>query len=62
MDDKKATAVLIQLIKKFDFNDEEKEALAAAIGILSWTALAKSRVKGLVTARKNKVEKACYEK
>ena len=62
MDDKKAANILLGLLDKYSLTAEEKEAVKNAIGILGWTALAKSRVKGLVTARKNKVEKACCGK
>jgi hypothetical protein len=53
MDDAKTAKILMALLKKHSFTDEEKEAVQAAIGILSWTSLAKSRVK----TRKNKLEK-----
>jgi hypothetical protein len=39
------------ILKKYLFTDEEKEAVQAAIGILSWTSLAKSMTKN----RKNKL-------
>ena len=42
MDEKKAVEVLNQLVKKDILNTEEKEAVSAAIGLLSWSALAKS--------------------
>jgi hypothetical protein len=51
MDDKKAT-ILRGLLVKYKFSDEEKEAIKAAIGVLSWTSLAKSRLK----ARKAKLD------
>lgn len=47
MDDKKAIAVLIKLMNKRSLNAEEKEAVSAAIGILSWSSLAQSRIKNL---------------
>jgi len=45
MDDKKTTAILMRLLEKNILNEDEKEALKAAIGTLSWTALAGSRLK-----------------
>lgn len=47
MEDKKAAAVLIKLLNKKIINAEEKEALKSAIGLLSWTALSKSRIKSI---------------
>ena len=52
MDDKEAAEILIALSKKAAVNAREKEALAAAIGVLSWTALAKSRLKNLKAGRR----------
>jgi hypothetical protein len=45
MDDKQAAEILIAMLKEYDFAPKEKEAMAAAIGILSWTSLAKSNIK-----------------
>jgi len=45
MDDKKAAEILIGLLKKYSLTGEEKEAVENAIGILSWTTLAQSRLK-----------------
>lgn len=53
MDDKKAAGILIGLLKKYSLAGEEKEAVENAIGILSWTSLAQSRLK----ARKEKMNK-----
>lgn len=54
MDDKKAAGILMRLMEKYALEDEEKEAIKEAIGILSWTTLAKSRLK----ARKDKLDKS----
>jgi hypothetical protein len=54
MDDKKAADILIKLLGKYPLDSEEKVAVNSAIGILSWTSLAKSRLK----ARKAKLEKS----
>jgi hypothetical protein len=53
MDDKKAMEILLSLLKKALLNQEEREAVEAAIGILSWTVLSKSRIK----AQKEKGER-----
>ncbi|MEI7498127.1 MAG: hypothetical protein WCK11_02490 [Candidatus Falkowbacteria bacterium] len=45
MDDKKTAEILMKLIQKDILEDNEKEAIRAAIGILTWTQLAKSRIK-----------------
>jgi hypothetical protein len=57
MDDKKAAEVLIGLLKKYSLTGEEKEAVENAIGILSWTSLAQSRIK----VKKEKMDKMQYE-
>jgi len=56
MDEKKAVEVLNQLVKKDILNTEEKEAVSAAIGLLSWSALAKSRLKGQKARRISRTE------
>lgn len=53
MDDKKAANILIGLLKKYPLSGEEREAVENAIGILSWTSLAQSRLK----ARKEQMKK-----
>lgn len=53
MDDKKAIAVLLGLVEKGVLNEEETEAVRSAIGVLSWTSLAESRLKNL-KAKKEK--------
>jgi hypothetical protein len=50
MEDQKAIDVLTRLLDKDILNSEENEAVSTAIGVLSWTALAKSRI----TTQKNK--------
>lgn len=56
MEDKKAAAILMKLLQKDLLNAEEKEAVSAAIGILSWTSLSQSRIKKL-KAKKDKSAK-----
>jgi len=47
MEDKKAIAVLINLLDKNLLNAEEKEAVSSAIGVFSWTSLSQNRNKKL---------------
>ena len=54
MNDKKSAEILISLMKKYSFSDEEKEALSSAIGVLSWTSLAESRTR----AKRERIEKS----
>jgi hypothetical protein len=44
MDDKKAIEILFDILKKYTLDDEEKKAVHSAIGTLSLTSLAKSRL------------------
>ncbi|KKU79267.1 MAG: hypothetical protein UY04_C0013G0012 [Parcubacteria group bacterium GW2011_GWA2_47_7] len=55
MDDKKAAEILLMLIEKGVLNEEEMEAVRSAVGVLSWTSLAESRLKNL-KAKKEKGE------
>ena len=45
MSDKESAEVLIKLSEKYPLNDEEKEALKNAIGVLSWTKFAETQMK-----------------
>jgi hypothetical protein len=56
MEEKKAVAVLNRLLKKDILEPEEKEAVSAAIGLLGWNALAKSRLKALKTRKTKSTE------
>jgi|APLow6443716910_1056828.scaffolds.fasta_scaffold1872655_1 hypothetical protein len=56
MEEKKAVVVLNRLLKKDILEPEEKEAVSAAIGLLSWNALAKSRLKALKTRKTKSTE------
>ena len=51
MEDKQAIKILMELVKKYPLTVEEKEAVSNAVGILSWTALSESRIKGLKAKR-----------
>lgn len=56
MNDKKAIEILANLLKNPAFGEEEKEALRHAIGVLSWTKLAETRLDGLGEKRRKKWE------
>ena len=51
MEDKQTIKILMELVKKYPLTVEEKEAVSNAVGILSWTALSASRIKGLKAKR-----------
>ncbi len=54
MDDKQALAILRKLLDKYPLDADEKEAVAKAIGMLSWSALGRSTL----AARKAKRDKS----
>ena len=45
MEHKKALEILIRLAEKKSLKEEEKKAILTAVGVLSWTSLAQSRIK-----------------
>lgn len=45
MDYKEAVGTLIKMIDKHPLDDEEKEAVKTAIGVLGWATLAQSKIK-----------------
>lgn len=47
MTDKKAIVYLQQVLAKYPLDKDEKEAVLASIGLLSWTKLAENRIKTL---------------
>ncbi len=51
MEHQKAVQVLKSLVEKNDLSDEEKDAVLTAIGLLSWAALGKTRMKALKEKR-----------
>jgi hypothetical protein len=53
MESKKAANILINLLKRYSLEPEEKEAVLSAIGALSWFLLAENKIKKL----KNKKDK-----
>lgn len=55
IDDKKAIAVLSALLTRGVLSGEEEEVVRDAIGVLSWTLLAESRLKLLKAKREREV-------
>jgi len=47
MDHQKASAVLMKLLDKDQLEDEEREAVFTAVGVLAWTSLSKSKIKAM---------------
>jgi hypothetical protein len=39
MEDSEAVKILIAMLKKYPLNDEEKEAMKTAVGLMGWTKL-----------------------
>lgn len=54
MENREAIAILQSLLARDALNAEEKEAVTTAIGVLSWLALTKGKMK----ARKDKIDKS----
>jgi len=57
MEYKKATDILISLIDKRPLDEEEKEAVKMAIGVLGWASLSQSRIKNLKAKKDKKTER-----
>jgi hypothetical protein len=56
MDYQKAIAILQSMLDRHPFDTEEKEAVMTAIGVLSWGALAKSKIKAQKAKRDKSAE------
>ena len=56
MKDKEAVNILTKMLGRYSFSTEEKEAIAAAIGVLSWTSLADSKIKERKAKRERNIE------
>jgi hypothetical protein len=54
MEDKTAINILMRLIEKYSLSSEEKKAVLAAIGILSWSKLGEGRIRSIIKAQKAK--------
>jgi len=57
MEYKKAIMVLMKLMADYPLDVEEKEAVAAAIGVLDSAVLAENQIKGMIKAKKDKRDK-----
>ena len=57
MEYEKAIAILTNLLDKFSLNTGEKEAIAVALGLLSWAILSQNRIKGLKAKREARQNK-----
>lgn len=44
------------MVKKYPLTEEEKEAISAGAGVLSWTSLAQSRIKAKKAKRDREIE------
>lgn len=55
MESKQAANILIKMLESYPLSEEEKEAVSAAIGILSWTMLSDSRMKAQRVKRKKRL-------
>jgi len=58
MEYKKAVTILMSLLDRHSLDDEEKEAVLTAIGVLGWASLGKNRIKAIIKARKAKRDKS----
>lgn len=47
IDDKRVIDTLLRIITKYPLAKDEEDAIRDAIGVLSWTKLAESRIKNL---------------
>ncbi|MBI4188844.1 MAG: hypothetical protein HY529_06525 [Chloroflexi bacterium] len=56
MEYQKAIAVLKSLLDRHPLDNEEKEAVMTAIGVLSWGSLAKSKIKAQKAKRDKSTE------
>lgn len=54
MEDKTAINILMRMIEKHSLSGEEKKAILAAVGILSWSKLGEGRIKSIAKAQKAK--------
>ena len=60
MEYQEAIAILTSLLERHPLDAEEKEAVMTAIGVLSWGALAKSRIKAQKAKREANRNKGTY--
>lgn len=58
MEYKEAITFLVKMLDRYSLDSGEKEAVLTAIGVLDWASLGKNRMKGILKARKEKIEKS----
>ncbi len=58
MEYKQAIAVLTKMLEERSLDADEKEAVLAAIGVLDWASLGKTRLKSMAEKRKEKRDKS----
>ena len=56
MEYEKTITILASLLERHSLDAEEKEAVMTAIGVLSWGALAKSKIKARRAKREKSIE------
>jgi len=56
MEDSEAVKILIAMLKKYPFSDEEKEAMKTAVGLMGWTKLVEGYVENRKKARDRKLQ------
>jgi hypothetical protein len=56
MEYKKAADILISMLDKHSLNDEEKEAVKTAIGVLGWATLSQSKMKAQKAKRDKNIK------
>ncbi len=56
MEYEKAIAILKNLLNKHSINDEEKDAIMTAIGMLSLVSLSKNKIKALKAKREQNIK------
>lgn len=56
MKDKEAVKILMKMLKKPSLGVKEKEAILAAVGILSWTSLSEGQIKAQRARREKDIE------
>lgn len=55
MNDKEVIKILTKMLEKYPLEEEEKDALHEAIGILSWSALMEGRIHSIKKRRERRL-------
>ena len=56
MDHKAAFEILKNILNKYPLNEEEKDAVNAAMGVLSWTMLGESKLKARKEDQRSRIK------